>query len=341
MRLNSFKLSLILALGVVAVSVPAQETNSTSNSADELKNKSDLLKDDSQPQLDAGNYTAPHRLFNDRTPNLPPPRPLFLGNQSAAAQEAANRKKNWALLTPEQIYGLQTPNEILGLKKDDNDKSLSLEEQFLLRESQPAANAATNDGAGGASWRDAANLFDKHQDDRPAFSRSIFFQPNNHLDDQPDDPAQEDSTRYFKQFLNAKSEKNPLKTESKQATAWSSVFSQPAQPKQTPAQLADMERFRVMLAPAPSTSSDKTPAVKTSVFSAAEPETDSIFQSQPMFNPAGSSVAVIKDDLTRPVGIKPLPSIGAPENLTPATRPAWQAQLPPWLRDGPQAHDAN
>ena len=331
MRLDSSKLSLILALGVVAVSMPAQETNVLSNPAGELKDKADLLKDDSQPQLDAGSYAAPRQFFNDYTPSLPPPRPIFFGNQDAAAQEALNRRKNWILLTPEQIFGLQTPDEIFGLKKSDSGKNLSLEEQFLLRESRPVASAATNGGSGVASWRDAANLFENKPDDRTVFSRSVFSQPDNRV--------QPDSTRYFKQFLNAKTDYSQLKNEPKPATAWSSVFSQPPTPKPTPEQQADLQRFRAMLEPvAPS---DKTPAVKSGLFSTTTPETGPIFQPQPVFNPAGRSVALLKDDITRPVGIKPLPAISGPENFTPAPRPAWQAQLPPWLRDGPQEHNAN
>ena len=334
-------LLLILALGAVAVSARADETNIFSDPGDGLKDRTDLLKNDSQRQLDTGNYNAPHHFFNDYSPSLPLPRPVFLGNPDAATQDAINKRKNWMLLTPEQILGVQTPEDMLGKKKTDSDKNLSLEEQYLLRESQPVANTSTNGRSGSPmSWRDSSNPFSQNNDDnddRPLFSRGAFASP--------DDQSQPDSTRYFKQFLKANTGNGNSRdnNKQKQATAWTSVFAQPAQPKQTPAQLADMERFRAMMEPIspPDKSSDKTPTIKTSFSTTPAPDADSLFQPQPIFNPAGRSVALIQDGITRPVGIKPLSGITGPEKIAPEAKPAWQAQLPPWLSDGPQGHAAN
>ena len=188
------------------------------------------------------------------------------------------------------------------------------------------------------SWRDSSNPFNQNKDDkddRSLFSRGAFSSP--------DDQSQPDSTRYFKQFLKANTGNGLYNNGQKQATAWTSVFAQPAQPKQTPTQLADMERFRAMMEPISSSdkSSDKTAATKTSFSTTPAPDADSIFQPQPIFNPAGRSVALIQDGITRPVGIKPLSGSAGPEKLASEVKPAWQAQLPPWLSDGPQGHAAN
>src|SRR6185437_2717543 len=112
-------LLLILALSAVAVSARADETNIFSNPGTGLKDGADSPKNDSQRQLDTGNYNAPHHFFNNYSPSLPLPRPVFLGNQDAAAQDALNKRKNWMLLTPEQILGVQAPEDILGVKKPD------------------------------------------------------------------------------------------------------------------------------------------------------------------------------------------------------------------------------
>jgi hypothetical protein len=339
-------LLLILALSAVAVSARADETNIFSSPTDGPKGKTDSSTGNSQRQLDAGNYNAPKYFFNNHSPSLPMPRPVFLGNLDAAAQDALNRSRNWALLTPEQILGMQTAEDIFGLKKPDSNKNLSLEEQFLLRESQPVSGAVTNGRIGAISWQDSSNPFQNKnngnaKDDQPLFSGGAFYQP----DDQPE----KDSARYFRQFLKATGGGSGLgKKDSKQAANWSSAFAQPAPPRQTPAQLADMESFRAMLepvSPPDKTATDKNPAVRTS-FSTTPAMRDadssgSLFQPLPTFNSAGQSVGLLKDDITRPVGIKPLPGITGPEKITSDTRPAWQAQLPPWLLDGPPGHPAS
>ena len=176
-------LLLILALGAVAVSARADETNLFSTPIDGPKSKTDSSTGSSQRQLDAGNYNAPKHFFNNYSPSLPMPRPVFLGNLDAASQDALNRSRNWALLTPEQILGMQTPEDILGLKKADSDKNLALEEQFLLRESRPVDGAATNGRIGAISWHDSSPQFNQTKnngtarDDQPLFSGGTFSQP--------------------------------------------------------------------------------------------------------------------------------------------------------------------
>jgi|GEM_PF-1539755 len=338
---RSFNLLLILALGAVAVSARAEETNLFSQPDDGTKDKADSLNKGSQHQLDAGNYNAPHRAFKNYSPSLPLPRPIFFGNLDAATKEALDRRNNWALLTPEQIMGVQTPEDVLGVEKTDSDKNLPVEEQFLLRESRPAANAATNGSTGALSWRDASNPFKQNQADQDGssfFSSGAFSQPDGGLSS--------DSTRYFKQFLKANNADGLKNNGQKQATTWSSAFARPAQPKPTPAQLADMERFRAMLGPvsAPDKNTDRTPTVRTSFSSPPATDAGSYFQPQPIFNSIGHSVPpvpIVENNIARPVGLQPLPGITESEKPGSKTRPVWQAQLPPWMIDGPQLHNPN
>jgi hypothetical protein len=82
---------------------------------------------------------------------------------------------------------------------------------------------------------------------------------------------------------------------------------------------------------------DKDKVVAPTRFSVKPVETRSSFlQPQPAFNPAGRSIATLEEKSARPTGIQPLPGITGPIQTTPTTRPDWQAQLPPWLTDGPK-----
>ncbi len=333
MTFKAIRFSLLLALGAVAAAASAQETNNLSKPAGDVTDKVDSINDGSQSHLNAGSYNAPRQFFNNYTPSLPAPQPLYLGNQDAAAREAAEKRKNWALLTPEQIYDIQTPEQIMGIKDPDSGSKLSLEEQYLLRESQPLGAGHTNGGAAVPSWRDVPNPFDKSKDDKALFSRGSITQPAGQ--------SRQDSSSYFNQFLNANKGGGFFNKKETQAADWNSVFAQPAQPKPDVEQLADMERFRALMNPvAPSEKSQSLQTAPTSFSTTPTPAVDSLFKPQPIFNPAGRPIASIQDDISRPLGIKPLSGITGSEVAPPETRPAWQAQLPPWLSDGPQGQNA-
>jgi hypothetical protein len=333
MNLSPSRLLLLLALGGVALPLCAQQTVINSKLSDVTADKANSFLGDPKHQINAGDYNAPRQLFNDYSQSLPMPRPLFLNNNNRdpSVQDALNKRKNWPLLTPEQIYGIQTPEEVLGVHNNSSDeKKLSLEEQFLLRESRATAGLATNGRTRAISWRDDANPFDKTKDGENPFSSPDYSQP--------DQQMQAGSRRSLNQLFNSKGSAGFSNDENKQESAWTSVFAQPDQPKPTPGQIADLERFRAMLEP--NSAPDKL--VTPTRFSAAlAPAPDPYLQPQPKFNPAGRSYTSLENEAARPTGINPLPGITGPAPKPSTKKPSWEAQLPPWLSEGPQAHNQN
>jgi hypothetical protein len=279
----------------------------------------------------AGDYNAPHALFNDLTPDYPLPRPVFQNNDPSV-KEALDKRKNWTLLTPEQILGIQTPEEILGVPDKNNDKKLSLEEQFLARQSRDEMRSATNGHAGSLSLlRDP----DTENPDNP-------FRPKNQDDENSPfrhEPQKlEPGTKYFNQLLNV--EDSSAKPDEKQSSAWTSAFAQPSQPKQTDEQLANLERFRALMEPTtPPEKADLPTRFTTSRVPLPAP--DPFLQPVPVVNPAGRAVPSLDNIFSRPTGIRPLPGISTPPPAPVATKPTWEPQLPPWLKNGPQPHNAS
>jgi hypothetical protein len=318
---------MILAAATLAVRVPAQQTIIFSKPSDLPANKANAFLPGVERR--AGDYNAPRSLFNDYTPNLPMPKPLFQNNNNASVREALDKRKNWTLLTPEQILGIQTPEQILGVPEKNSDKKLSLEEQFLLREGRTTAMSATNGRAGNTA------LLRELTDGNP-------FEPKNKNDENNpfsrEPQKMEPGTRYFNQLLNAQDAAGNGPDE-KPSSPWNNTFTQPNQPsrpKETPEQLADLERFRALMEP--TTPPDKVEVpTRFSAVKASVP--DPFLQPLPVVNPAGRAVPSLENIFSRPAGIKPLPGISTPPPTPVATKPNWQAQLPPWMKDGPPSHN--
>jgi len=323
--MNNCQFKFLLAVGLFSAalfSVPAQQTIIFSKPSDLPANKANAFMPNVERR--AGDYNAPHPLFNDYTPDFPIPKPVFQNN-SASVREALDKRKNWTLLTPEQILGIQTPEQILGVPDKNRDKKLSLEEQFLLRESQTTTMSATNGRAGNAA------LLRELSDGNP-FEAKNKNDENNPFRREPQ--KMEPGTRYFNQLLNAADSAGNGPDE-KSSSSWNNSLTQPNQPKETPEQLANMERFRALMEP--TTPPDKVEVpTRFSVVKATPP--DPFLQPVPVVNPAGRAVPSLENIFSRPTGIKPLPGISTPPPTPVATKPSWQAQLPPWLRDGPPSH---
>jgi hypothetical protein len=252
------------------------------------------------------------------------PPPVYFQNLSPSALDAWNKRKNWTLLTPEQIMGKQTPEEIMGLANPNGQGKLSLEEQFLLRESQARTASATN--AMPALNRNPA-LFAADQDrQNPLTRQQGNFSSTDRADEQNGAKAG---------FLTRLLGPGPSVGEPKPNSAWASVFAQPTQPKPSPGQLDSMERFRALMVP---TSPPDRPGASAGYSPA--PYHDPYLQPQPTYNPAGRSASALQDNFSRPTGIKPLPS-ATTQPVQSTVRPAWQANLPPWLSDKPQPHDTH
>ena len=318
----------MIAFAALIFPAAAQQTIIFSKPADATADKANAFLPNADHHV--GDYNAPHELFHDYTPdNLPMPKPvLSLDANDPSLKEALDRRKNWTLLTPEQILGIQTPEEILGVQPEKpEEKKLSLEEKFMLRESRATMMAATNGRAVSPLWgeRNENNPFalkNKNDENDPLHQSSQKIETGPH---------------YFNQLLNASD--TGVDADGKRISSWGNGdFAQPDQPKQTPEQVADMERFRAMMEP--QSPPDKV-QVTTRISAPATPAPDPFLQPKPVENPNGQGITPLEDTSSRPTGITPLPGISTPAPKPVATRPSWQAQLPPWLTDGPQAHNPN
>jgi hypothetical protein len=317
------RLMMVAALATLALGAPAQQTIIFSKPADLPANPASASLPDGEGR--AGDYNAPHPLFKDYTPDFPLPKPLFQNNHNASVQEALDKRKNWTLLTPEQILGIQTPEQILGGPGKNRDKKLSLEEQFLLRERRASARSATNGRAGNPALLRALT-------DGNPFEAKNKNDENNPFGREPQ--KMEPGTRYFNQLLNAQDSAGNG-PEEKPSSPWNNPFTQPSRPKETPEQLADRERFRALMEP--TTPPDKVEVpTRFSAVKASVP--DPFLQPVPVVNPAGRAVPPLENIFSRPAGIKPLPGVSTPPPTPVAAKPNWQSQLPPWMRDGPPSH---
>jgi hypothetical protein len=321
---HNFWLSAAMLL-TAAVSVPAQQTIIFSKPSDLSADKANSFMADPQKSGNAGDFNAPKSIFNPPTPGeftVPPP--MLTQPLDPSVKEALDKRRNWTMLTPEQILGIQTPEEIMGVKMKKDQPRLTLEEQFLLRASDDEKRGATNGRHGAAFWRE--------ETERNPFAP----QNDNGLSGSRRDRSSAGNEDYFKRFLGAMgaapaAEKQPL-------SEWTSAFAQPSQPKQTPDQIAAMERFRALMEPS---LPPEQPTVPTRFAAAPVRAVDRDLEVLPPVNPAGHSVVPIWNNSTRPAGIKPLQSVSTPAPAKPVVRSTWEAQLPPWLRSGPQAQPNN
>ena len=313
----------VLLAAVAAASASAQPQTIV------FSKTADVTPDGPKPSLlpvisyHASDFNAPHSWFGDATPNLPAPRPQLNNAYDASVNDALDRRKNWTLLTPAQILGVQTPEQILGGPDKAGGRKLSLEEQFLLRENGTASGGRTNGHPAGTGWHpmDEANPL------------AVRNQPDDGHPFRQAQPQTEPGIKFFSSFLNASgSEARPAEN---QGSTWSTAFFQPSQPKPTTEQLADMERFRALMEPA---SPPDRPQMPTRFSPAPAPTPDPFLQAMPVVNPAGRGFAQLENSLSRPAGIQPLPGISTPPPAPTAARPSWQAQPPPWMTPGPPAH---
>ena len=310
------------ALLCTAATLPAQETIIFSKPSDLPANKANAFMPDSSHR--ASDYNAPKSVFSTVPRDYPLPKLMSRPN-NPALNEALEKQRKWTLLTPEQILGIQTPEQILGVPDKNSDKKLSLEEQFLERERQASVRSTTNGRAANALL--AGGLSDRN----PFENKN----PNDELDPSRRDPAkQEPGTRFFNKLLESQaSAGDPAQ---KNSSPWSSVFAQPSRPKQTPEQLGDMERFRSLMEPqAPAVNAEV--ATRFSTTRVPTPAPNPFLQPVPVVNPVGRGVQPLDNVFSRPMGIKPLPPISTPPPKPTQKKAEWEAQLPPWMQNSPQA----
>jgi hypothetical protein len=141
--INFLKCCLALAAGAtLALPAAGQQTIQFTKPADQdAASQATAFMPTTSRRNSASAYNAPTSLFGNNTPTasfdiLPgAPDPGPAANPVSAAQwrKFLDGKKNWTLMTPEEILGVPTPEKILGLTDPKEDDKLSLTERFLQR----------------------------------------------------------------------------------------------------------------------------------------------------------------------------------------------------------------
>ncbi len=321
---------LVFAAGVMlALPAVAENTIQFSKPVDpELVNRANAsVPTPTQRRSVVGGVSAPTDVFSSPANDLPQSVPVMMMPPTEAMKEALNRRDNWTLLTPAEIMGVPTAEKILGLPDAKGEDKLSSDERFLLRlqrERQVASSALSamrQEDADLLQNGKNASSFARH-DDRVPLSRA-------------EAQAQAGSPKYFNPLLNGGPNmpnagglkpNSPWGAAPAGASPWATEFTQPNQLPPSPDQLAGMERFRALMEP-------NSPPDKTVVTRYA-PVVDPNMQVQPSFNPAGRSYEPVRENISRPQGLTPLPGLTGAYS-TPV-QPSAQAQVPPWMQSGAQ-----
>lgn len=317
-------------IGLLPLAAAAQQTIQFTKPVDEdLSGKPSVVQPANPHRLSAGAFNAPTPLFGNQAPSasfdiLPgasDPRVISTAN-SAQWQKFLDNKKNWTLLTPEEILNVPTPEKILGITDPKDDPKLSAEERFLQRQDRLAAEVTNAlHRLDTANWRDDSATTDPfHSADASSrFAGTLGGAV----------PSSADRLNPFFNNLNPNALANAGQ---RPDSPWASPFGQPAQlPKQTPEQLAGMDRFRALMEPSVP---EKAPEpVRASYRPATTPDPN--LQVLPAYNPVGYSFKALENNSSKPKGLTPLPGITG--QRPPAKKPASLVQPPPWLSDTPQA----
>jgi hypothetical protein len=256
-----------------------------------------------------------HSTAFDNFPKGPDP----VMPNAAQWQKFLDGRRNWTLMTPEEIMNVPTPESILGITDPHSDPRLSSVERYWQRQDREQAMQTSNSLRRASAWYDES-LEGKAFDPTDANRRNL---PNEAVS-----PVGSPSnfSPFFQSAPSALASMKP-----KVESIWTSPFPNQVQPeKPTPAQLAGMESFRALMAPpsrAKETYTTHSPASSSA-------ESDPNMQPISAFNPNGSSVSALRDQSTRPTGLAPLVGISGPPPAPP--KKISLVQPPPWLQDSLQ-----
>jgi hypothetical protein len=317
-RFSNLKRLLLLGGVVAAVSsAQAQEGQSISFSSPA---NSDVSSDASslsakKPDLtDLPDALRAPSSFNSEAMSVPMPQsfaPAISPAQDERLKTMLDDRNNWALMTPEEILGVETPETILKIQERDADgqgKNLAAVDRYYQRQGQ--AQTA------GVKGYDQKTSDQNRQPDAEAFNPvSSQLGNSGRILNQPSVIAPDDGT------LGGQNDDS----------SWSKLFgsSQPV-PAPNPAQPAAVDRFRQLLEPSPSSATVTTPSSGNASPYSSRP--NDVF-GQPAANAASVSYTPLSSGIGTASG---LTAPGAQNNLKPAAPPAWAPKPAPWLSKTPQ-----
>lgn len=299
--------------------------NAASNTPSLLPRLSD------QPDY-AGAVRAPVSVFNMESPSVPLPAPsrapMLSRAEAQRLQELQDKRENWALLTPEEILGLETSGNPLRTPEQeaaDGQKNLTVVERFLQRQRQlrPAVTNGYGDNSL-SSWDFSGNP--GGSTNGSSLNPVRFGLPT--------------TAQILDRFFNNPPANNQFAGQDEnQSAGWFKSLGLPPQPAApTPEQLAERERFRQLLEPGSYSdmAAKSSPGEKFS--SSLQPSLGAASDQTPAANPVGATFAPLNSGIGRPVGLTSLPGITGPTNWqSSAGLPSWAPQPPPWLLPTPQS----
>ena len=245
---------------------------------------------------------------------LPPPTATPRAN-------ALDKRKNWTLMTPEEIMGVPTPEKMFGLPDENADDKLPLDQRYLKRR-QDAATAMTANGVDNVNDFNSSLL--NQQDEN-----SIFSNPNKQANN--DSPSSSSPIFGYS--------KNPLFNQDKGIdSSWNKSFTTPTTLKSSGPDLvkeAEMERFRDLIG-----GSKPANNSSTALDSTANKNFQSLAQVDMFGHPLANSGNQL-NQLNQPSTLSTLSQL--PETYTkppPPKKQWWTPKQPPWLLNGPSAAGA-
>ena len=322
------RLLLVMAMGAMVLPAGAQQSSqpiifSSPKTGEETPDRPSPSPDILQPGILPGTLQAPVTFFDLNPPSdsLPMPASPNVSQQQLRMRKLLADRKNWTLMTPEEILGLEASGKMLQAPERDalgREKDPTPLERYLERETR-LRNGPTNDWNNDRADQSGNFARDPDGANPPDYSRN----------------KSADAARSFSQILNGQRARDE-NADQNENSSWE-TFSRPlpqAATKPDLQQLAAMERFRQLLNSSPA--EEAQPSSDSKFFPASKPVVDPLL-TQPDFvpNPAGASFTPLNSGIARPTGLTPLPG-AVTTVLPPVATPSWKLQPPPWLLQGPQ-----
>jgi hypothetical protein len=263
---------------------------------------------------------SPATKFGGASDNGAPesPSPAISPAQVQQMQRQLDERKNWALLTPEQILGLPTQEKILGIQDRDafgRPKNESVVAQYYERQEMSRTRTNNDNYAAAAPAPQWGILGGQEPQMGPNIWTSTGSRPG--------------SSSFLNQFLNGMPDNRDAAAQAPQS-GWSKSFNLSAPPKATPEQEAAMVQFRQLLEPHSPPGGAKNPAAGSPFFSPSTAHASAVI-------PIGSSFTPLSSGIAMPAGPTPLPGLLGPTNAAASVfAPEWKPQQPPWMSSAPQ-----
>jgi len=253
-------------------------------------------------------FQAPLFFKSNKGENSDPLPPPPVNNPRRAAE-----KKDWILMTPEEILGVKTPEQILGVEGDPSSRAKTPEQLFMDR--QQLAEVGVTNGGGIGSFRESSR-----------WSETKEAKMGGSISDSPDGTFQN-----LSRVLNADRPGNAL-FPLNQNSGWTpNAQVLPPDPVQLAKHKADMDEFRELLG---EQTEKKVVATPVNYYDSPAQKFQASGASDALFaNPFGSGARPLNSVGAKPVAPAPLIEWSAPKKKV--ETPSWAPKPPPWLSQDP------